>query len=96
MRVRDFLRGQPCLEELDGYLSGLRWLVENFPEHAAHATIDADVIGPIERYRAEVMKGKVVPFPNNSWREWEYIPKKPPKKKRFRPQLERTEGEVIE
>ena len=29
MKVEEFLDSRPCLEELDGYLEGLQWQIEN-------------------------------------------------------------------
>lgn len=29
MKVQEFLDSYPCLEELDGYLEGLQWQIEN-------------------------------------------------------------------
>lgn len=95
MKVREFLLTRPCLQELDGYLAGLRWLVDNAPEHASHARVDGDVIGPLELYKADLMKGKIVPRPSNDLRDWEYAPKKPAKRKR-KVLLAPEEGEVIE
>lgn len=85
MKVDEFLRGRPCLEELDGYLMGLRIQIEHrdaFPMPPNYETIDAEVLGPIETYRSLLMKGKEVPAPSRMERMWIYKRGSRPKKKR--------------
>jgi hypothetical protein len=79
MNVNEFIAGRPCLEEIEGYLLGLRTqhkLGMDAPE------IDADIIGPIEKYKALLLAGKETPYPSEMPREWEYRKGRKPQRKR--------------
>ena len=92
MKVEEFLERRPCLEELDGYLEGLRWQIENAgaclpltddlrsslgelpdsPLQPQYPEITTDLLAPIEAYRKQLLKGKVVPYPSRIDRKWVY------------------------
>lgn len=87
MNVHEFLRTRPCLEECEFYLAALRDQIENrhlYPEGFVpqYEEITAEVLGPIETYRARLMSGKEVPAPSRLERAYEYKSKKKPKKRR--------------
>ena len=86
MDVDQFLRTRPCLEELDGYVEALRWQADNpealLPLRSHHPVVDADVLGPIEKYRARLMSGEVIPAPSRLKRQWVYKLKKKPQRRR--------------
>lgn len=84
--VQRFLHTQPCLQELDGYLWGLRWQVDN-PEkiHGTPTPIDADVLAPLAEYRQKLMDGRVVPASSLLERSHIYKAGKRPVEKRSLP-----------
>jgi hypothetical protein len=86
VNVHDFLQQRPCLEEIDGYLWGWRQLYGQPP---------AEVIGPIEKRRAELKTGKVLPTPYWKDRKYIYRKGKPPKiHPRFRHEVEMEHTET--
>lgn len=85
MDVHAFLKGRPCLEEIDGYLDSLRFQIDN-PElfhELQYSHIDGDVLSPIEAYRQRLMSGKDVPAPTRLERSWIYKLRTKPQRKRI-------------
>jgi hypothetical protein len=96
MTPAEFIRTRPCLEEIDGYLAGLRAQLEdpeNFPEAVAYTT---DVMQPIEEYRKRLMAGKVMPMPAALERGWVYRQGKKPVRAKAKAPPPETEWSPIE
>lgn len=90
MDVHAFIRTRPCLEGIEGYLNGLRMQIDH-PEilHGnppQYATIDGEVLKPIEEYRQKLLSGKEVPAPTRLEQEWTYALRKRPERKRRTPE----------
>lgn len=83
MTVEEFLRTRPCLEEIEGFLWSLRWQIENpdLMHRVQYPELTSEILGPIYRYRADLMKGREIPAPTRLNREWEYAKKRAPRKK---------------
>lgn len=64
MNVHEFIASRPCLEEIDGFLDGLR-LQARRPDiwgaDRAEKPNDPDVLAALSRYKADLMDGKEVP-----------------------------------
>jgi hypothetical protein len=87
VRIEDFLRSRPCIEELDGYLDALK---PGSPARELGLALDHDALTPevlreSEDYRQRLMKGKVVPARSAYWRSWDYQFGRAPTKKRGQP-----------
>lgn len=83
MNVSTFLSGRPCLEELDGFLKGLRWqrenpdLLDRLPDDDER---DSEVMRQLRDYRKQLMSGRTVPTPTRLARAFEYQTKRKPKR----------------
>ena len=76
MKVEKFLAGMPCLEEVDGYILGLKIQIKN-PDALGgykpqYETLSNDVLGQIEAYRRRLLQGKETPAPTALDRKWVY------------------------
>ena len=91
MNVQKFLGGRPCLEEIDGFLLGCRLQIDLL-DNPQYPEITADVIGPLETYRAQLMSGKVTPAPSEIRREFIYQKGRAPKRRRAPPPVRPATG----
>lgn len=81
MTPDDFINGSPCLEEIDGYMFGLRWQIDNAERLKIPAQFDeitSDILKPIEDYRRKLLKGEVVPAATKLPRRWKYAHRRKP------------------
>lgn len=88
MNVLAFLADRPCLEELDGFLEGLRWqrenpdLLDRPPEDDER---DPETLRKVRDYKKALLAGRVVPVPSRIPRGYEYQTKRKPKRTSRRP-----------
>ena len=74
MRVDEFLKTRPCLDEIEGFLHGKKLLAE---------AIHAEELIRLEQYRKEMMAGKRVPARTRSTgQNWMYVLHKRPTKRK--------------
>lgn len=73
MDVNTFLRGRPCLDELEGFIFGLKWQGVKMTD---------ELLGPILLYRERLENGRETPVPSKIDRNWTYRHKKHPVKVR--------------
>jgi len=68
--VQGFLDEFPCLQEVDGYLWGLKEWGDGVPP---------ETLRLVEGYRQQLLKGKIIPRESRMERKYEYIRGKPPR-----------------
>jgi hypothetical protein len=78
-QARAFVLSHPCIEEIEGFLMGARMQLGEVP---------SEIMAPVETYRRDLMKGKVLPHGSRLPREWIY--KKGRKPTRGRAMVRRT------
>jgi hypothetical protein len=87
MTLTEFLAGRPCIEELDGFLHALGQMAADptiDPSHT-YQPLTTEQVQEAGVYRKRLMKGQVVPYPSQMWRQWEYRFGKPPTRKPGQP-----------
>jgi len=75
VNVHRFIAQRPCLEELDGYIEGLKEQIahpEKYPHGVQYENLSEEVLGPIETYRKRLLAGKEIPNPSKLERDWVY------------------------
>jgi hypothetical protein len=87
MTLTEFLAGNPCIEELDGFLHALGQMAADpkIDPSAIYAPLTTDQVQEANIYRKRLMKGQVVPYRSLAWRQWEYQFGKPPRRKAGQP-----------
>lgn len=74
MQPDEFIRTRPCLDELEGYMFGIK---------AQGITLSGDDLVRLEEYRKELMKGTMMPARTMlNGQMWQYRHRKPPIKRK--------------
>jgi hypothetical protein len=75
VNVHEFIWRRPCLEEIDGYIEGLKHQIahpDKYPHGIQYPQLTPEVLAPIETYRKRMLSGKEIPDPSKIERDWVY------------------------
>jgi hypothetical protein len=83
--VARFLASRPCIEEVEGFLGGIKEQARDASLTTAGTSfsgITDEVLGPVQEYLDRLMKGRDVPAESFMERAYVYERGKPPVRKR--------------